>query len=54
VQKIVDGECEEEERDEEEMIETGGPDGGGTDTVVAMEMDEIEVDNSAVEVKYDT
>jgi hypothetical protein len=37
VQKIVDGECEEEERDEEEMIETGGPDGGGTDTVVAMD-----------------
>ena len=46
MQKIVDGECEEEERDEEEMIESGGPDRRGADTVVMME-----VDSSAFEVK---
>jgi hypothetical protein len=51
VQKIVDGECEEEERDEEEMIESGGPDGRGADTVVTMDLDGMEVDTSAFEVK---
>ena len=51
VQKIVDGECEEEERDEEEMIESGGPDGRGADTVVTMDLDDMEVDTSAFEVK---